>query len=122
MDILQKMKKDWDRRADHHAKFWIAIGDWENDDIFHKSGIRDMAHIFEGLETDCLSSWRVLEIGCGIGRLLKPLSKKFSYVCGVDVSGKMNDHLQGKNLTVVSISFNTCFKASVVILISFSVV
>ena len=41
MDIVQKMKRDWDRRASHHAKFWIATEDWQTDDAFADSGRRD---------------------------------------------------------------------------------
>jgi cyclopropane fatty-acyl-phospholipid synthase-like methyltransferase len=33
--------------------------------------------------------WRVLEIGCGIGRLIRPLSEFFSRVEGVDISESM---------------------------------
>lgn len=33
--------------------------------------------------------WKVLEIGCGMGRLIKPLRKIFAQVDGVDISEKM---------------------------------
>ncbi|MGD1701850.1 glycosyltransferase, partial [Dapis sp. BLCC M229] len=33
--------------------------------------------------------WKVLEIGCGVGRLIKPLREKFAQVDGVDISEKM---------------------------------
>jgi len=89
MDIVQKMKKDWDRRADHNAKFWIATEAYENDEVFSRSGEHDASRILEGLESYIQRSWRVLEIGCGIGRLLRPMASRFEYVYGVDVSRKM---------------------------------
>ncbi len=33
--------------------------------------------------------WRVLEIGCGVGRVVKPMREKFARVDGVDISEKM---------------------------------
>lgn len=89
MNIVQKMKEDWDRRADHNAKFWIATEGCENDTIFSHSGDYDASRILEDLESYMQQSWRVLEIGCGIGRLLRPMASRFEYVCGVDVSQKM---------------------------------
>jgi SAM-dependent methyltransferase len=89
MNIIEKMKKDWDRRADHNAKFWIATEKHENDEFFSGSGEHDTDRILEGLESHIRPSWQVLEIGCGIGRLLRPLASRFDYVCGVDVSQEM---------------------------------
>jgi cyclopropane fatty-acyl-phospholipid synthase-like methyltransferase len=34
----------------------------------------------------CLPTWNVLEIGCGVGRLMKPLCSLFAEVHGVDTS------------------------------------
>lgn len=36
-------------------------------------------------------TWRVLEVGCGVGRLIVPLRKVFRVVDGIDVSQKMVD-------------------------------
>jgi len=87
MNIIDKMKKDWDRRAKHNAKFWIAVQEYYNDTVFINSGERDSKRILDGIKIDY--SWYVLDIGCGIGRLLRPLSKRFKYICGVDVSKEM---------------------------------
>lgn len=101
MNIVQKMKKDWDRRADHNARFWIATERHENDEIFSRSGEHDAHRILEGLESHIQPSWRVLEIGCGIGRLLRPMASRFDYVCGVDISTEMikksREWLKGMN-------------------------
>jgi SAM-dependent methyltransferase len=95
MDIVEKMKRDWDRRAHQDARFWIATEAYETPTTFNRSGEHDCEQLLAGLEPYMDRSWNVLEIGCGIGRLLKPLAARFRYVCGVDVSAEMI--LQSKN-------------------------
>ncbi len=89
MNIINKMKKDWNRRANHNARYWIATSAFETDDVFADSGENDARRILEGLEDYLSPSWHVLEIGCGIGRLLKPLASRFHHLCGIDVSKEM---------------------------------
>ncbi|MFC1764580.1 methyltransferase domain-containing protein [Planctomycetota bacterium] len=95
MDIVEKMKRDWDRRAHQDARFWIATDAYETPAAFAHSGQHDCEQLLAGLEPYLDRSWNVLEIGCGIGRLLKPLAPRFRYICGVDVSPEMI--LQSKN-------------------------
>lgn len=38
------------------------------------------------------SEWKILEIGCGIGRLIKPLREIYNQVDGVDISEKMVEY------------------------------
>ena len=59
---------------------------------FHLTGIRFVDRMVERI-TDYgevePSRASVLEIGCGIGRFLRPLSCRFKLVCGVDISEEM---------------------------------
>lgn len=89
MDIVTKMKKDWDRRASHHARYWIATEDYRDEAAFQVSGEDTAAAILNSLSSFDVAGWRALEIGCGIGRVLKPLASHLSELVGVDVSGKM---------------------------------
>jgi SAM-dependent methyltransferase len=61
---------------------------------FFASGERHVGHILETAEM-CLGppNWdgRALDFGCGVGRLLVPLSERFRAVVGVDVSPSMLD-------------------------------
>ena len=36
--------------------------------------------------------WTVLDVGCGVGRMLLPMSERFPRVVGLDISPKMLDH------------------------------
>ncbi len=89
------MRTDWDARARENAEFYIASAnaDW-NQESFFKSGeenvqneiLTDMFNVCQGLEPDRM---RVLEIGCGAGRITRALASVFGEVHAVDISPEM---------------------------------
>jgi SAM-dependent methyltransferase len=93
--ILRKMQDDWDARARENARYYVATGNenWTDEEFF-QSGERTVA---EEVLTDMINvcqgkqpcDMKVLEIGCGAGRVTRALSKIFGEVHGVDVSGEM---------------------------------
>jgi cyclopropane fatty-acyl-phospholipid synthase-like methyltransferase len=92
---LDKMRQDWDERARENARYYVATGQTEwTDEEFFASGekaieedvLTDMGNICQGRDP---KSMRVLEIGCGAGRLTRALAKLFGEVHAVDVSGEM---------------------------------
>jgi SAM-dependent methyltransferase len=94
-DQLANMKKDWDRRARENARYFIATTkqNWTDEEFF-ASGERtvaeqilgDMGNICQGRAP---RDMRVLEIGCGTGRITRALAGLFGEVHGVDISGEM---------------------------------
>jgi len=38
MNIAEKMKRDWDQRAEHHARFWIATENYQTEEVFANLG------------------------------------------------------------------------------------
>jgi SAM-dependent methyltransferase len=92
---LAKMRADWDARARENAKYYVqtAKSDW-TDEEFYASGRRtveeeiltDMTNICQGLDP---KQMRVVEIGCGAGRVTSALADLFGEVHAVDVSGEM---------------------------------
>lgn len=93
--LLEKMRQDWDERARSNARHYIANGqvDWSLQD-FLESGMTNVRNeILSDMENICQGRdpkrMRVLEIGCGAGRLLHALAQVFGEVHGVDVSGEM---------------------------------
>lgn len=92
---LQKMRDDWDQRARENARYYVNTSTTEwTDEEFFASGERtvaeqilnDTGNICQGKAPDTM---RVLEIGCGAGRVTRALSKVFGEVHAVDVSGEM---------------------------------
>jgi SAM-dependent methyltransferase len=92
---LQKMQREWDARARENARFYVNTErqDWTDAEFF-ESGERtvtneiltDMINICQG---QAPRRMRVLEIGCGAGRVTRALAKIFGEVYGVDISGEM---------------------------------
>ena len=76
-------------------------GYWDSDTIdealdkicaaYDKTGatISDLDRLLLDLPYE--NTWKILEVGCGVGRLIKPLRTTFRVVDGVDVSQKMVD-------------------------------
>ncbi len=93
--VLRKMQQDWDARARENARYYVATGkqDWTDEEFF-ASGERLMAGaVLNDMDNICQGKdpgrMRVLEIGCGAGRVTRALSNLFGEVHAVDVSGEM---------------------------------
>lgn len=92
---LEKMRADWDARARENARYYVntATEEW-TDETFFASGERtvaeeiltDMTNICQGRDP---KEMKVLEIGCGAGRVTRALANLFGEVHAVDVSGEM---------------------------------
>jgi ubiquinone/menaquinone biosynthesis C-methylase UbiE len=82
------MERDWDQRAREEARFYITPDNWESEEVFRESGEREVRDYVLGGITLSPDS-RVLEIGCGIGRLMQPMATRFADVTGVDISAEM---------------------------------
>ncbi|MEM7310222.1 MAG: class I SAM-dependent methyltransferase [Planctomycetota bacterium] len=87
-DVLEQMRRDWDERARRDS--WSAIADVEAVGLrFALSGLRDSYVLLEDVHEHLPEETRVLEIGCGVGRMLRFLALIFREVHGVDVSPEM---------------------------------
>lgn len=81
----QRMREEWDRRILHDYRYWMSDG-VASDELMWQSGERDLTLLFTGLSAELLSAATVLELGCGVGRLLRAASKQCRKVVGIDVS------------------------------------
>ena len=84
----ERMKAEWDERAKMDARFAIFAVPNTSEEDFWKSGIKDRDMIlgkglsrydliFNGKESNHM---KCIEIGCGIGRILVPMSEIFEEV------------------------------------------
>jgi 2-polyprenyl-3-methyl-5-hydroxy-6-metoxy-1,4-benzoquinol methylase len=94
---LQKMARDWDERARENARHYVATGkqDWSDEEFFAsgESAVReqilnDMINICQGSDP---KQMRIIEIGCGAGRITRALASRFGEVHAVDISREMVD-------------------------------
>ncbi len=93
--LLERMRCEWDARARENARHYInyANSEWTDEEFF-ESGRRNVEHeiltdpgnVFQGRDPKQMVA---LEIGCGAGRMTRPLAEVFGQVYAVDVSGEM---------------------------------
>ncbi len=100
---LSRMEQDWDSRAREAAEYYIATGqrEWTREEFFEGGRINVENEI---LSDDEITGWgpplhqlRVIEIGCGAGRMTHSMASVFREVHAVDISAEMIA-LAGKNL------------------------
>jgi len=92
---LERMRYDWDQRARENARYYVNTerSDWTDNEFF-ESGRRtvseeiltDMINICQGKDP---KQMKVLEIGCGAGRVTRALAELFGEVHAVDISAEM---------------------------------
>ena len=83
--ISELMRQEWDRRVDHDYRFWMSDG-VESDEQMWKAGERDFGFFINGIDRISARNQTAIEIGCGVGRLLRSASAVFNEVIGIDVS------------------------------------
>ena len=95
---LFDMRKDWDQRARENARHYIATGQqqWDDREFFRSGEINVANEVMPEMLRICGGSRSpldlcMLEIGCGVGRMTRMLSRIFGQVIAVDVSGEMID-------------------------------
>ena len=91
----RQMREDWDRRAAENARYYVATGkeEWSEEE-FYRSGevnlkqfvLNDLGNVCQGRDP---KDMKVLEIGCGAGRITRAMAGVFGRVYGVDISREM---------------------------------
>ena len=92
-DVRNDMRDDWNARARDDAAYYVAFGRHKQSDA---DFFATATEVINGIESELRrvplpqrSTWKALEIGCGPGRLMRPLSRHFAEIHGVDVSDEM---------------------------------
>lgn len=91
--VYDRMRDDWNARAREDAHYYVAFGRHNQDDEEFFATAHEVVYGLEyelkRLGPGSRRARRALEIGCGPGRLLRPLSRHFGEIHGVDVSDEM---------------------------------
>lgn len=94
-NISRRMRRDWDRRALENARHYVATGqtEWSDEEFFATGEQEVQEHILNDLGNICQGrdpkAMKVLEIGCGAGRVTRALAGFFGEVYAVDISRHM---------------------------------
>lgn len=81
--VGERMRADWERRIGQDYRFWMSDG-YSSDQAMWDAGLRDYKILLQ--DFNFKAGQVLLDVGCGVGRLLKPALKDFSRVIGLDIS------------------------------------
>jgi ubiquinone/menaquinone biosynthesis C-methylase UbiE len=93
---LQDTRRFWDAGTLFEAKYRRICSDLDIDatsdereleSLWEKRTTDELAHLLDSIPLQ--SDWTCLEIGCGLGRLLKPIARRCRKAIGVDLSHEM---------------------------------
>lgn len=92
--VSERMRADWNERAREDAHYYVAFGGRDQREAEFEATAADVLRSLEAQLKRLPAkanrrAWRALEIGCGPGRLMKPLAGHFGEIHGVDVSDEM---------------------------------
>jgi SAM-dependent methyltransferase len=116
LDVLsEQMKADWNQRAREDAKWYInTYKRRQSDDEFFRQGAAEVdALVRSNIDLLCgdrdPKTARLLEIGCGIGRMTRHLAMIFGEVVATDVSGEMVERCRRTHAALDNV---TCVETS----------
>jgi ubiquinone/menaquinone biosynthesis C-methylase UbiE len=86
------MRVDWEARAGQSPSWFVdsrsGFGEFDSA-AFHRRGEIDLAHALDMAGLELRGTERVLELGCGMGRMTGAIAERVAHVVGVDISGHM---------------------------------
>jgi ubiquinone/menaquinone biosynthesis C-methylase UbiE len=113
--VLAAMRDDWDRRARDNAKHYIESSkeSWDDREFFRSGEVHVANHVMRDMHKICGGSrspldLTVLEIGCGVGRMTRMLSRIFGRVTAIDVSKEMIDRASTNLADVKNLTLSIC--------------
>ncbi|MBM3737759.1 MAG: class I SAM-dependent methyltransferase [Acidobacteria bacterium] len=99
-----RMRDDWNARAREDAHYYVAFGrrNQSAEEFFATAAdqVRGLTEELKRLPPATAQARRAVEIGCGPGRLMHPMSRYFGEIHGVDISDEMV-RLARENLAAV---------------------
>jgi SAM-dependent methyltransferase len=95
-----KMERFWDARAREDAYFFVDSRlDYgsPDDEAFWAGGVEALDRLFGVLGVELSPEHVVVDIGCGLGRLTRPLAERCARVIAIDISTEMIERARALN-------------------------
>jgi SAM-dependent methyltransferase len=90
--VSEDAERFWDERAREQALFFVDnTVDYRHPDVerFWAGGEEALRSILSRLDLDIRPDEKVLEIGCGVGRMTRALAARAAHVTAIDISAEM---------------------------------
>lgn len=102
------MEQFWDARAREDAFYFVDSRlryNAPDEEAFWAGGEAALAALLDGLGATIPPGLVVLDIGCGLGRLTRPLAREAKRVIGLDVSREMLDRASELNPELANVEW-----------------
>jgi len=91
--LIENMKTAWSQPNSFDTKFIVANqAGWEDPEVYLKDAINEITWFVLGdkqyLNNKKLDECSIIEVGCGHGRLIRPLANIFKEIHGTDATGE----------------------------------
>jgi SAM-dependent methyltransferase len=96
------MRADWDERARRDARRYV-FPEAATDEEFEESGRRDLEAVLDGVPIP--KGAVAVEIGCGVGRLVRALAPSVARIYACDLSTEMLDRARAECRGVPNVEF-----------------
>jgi len=102
-----RMARAWEDRARRNAMHYVADhrAVWDDEAAFFQTGADDTAKLLGMAGWGDTSGGRLLEIGCGVGRMTRHLSRSFEHVTAIDISPTMISKAKALNASTGNARF-----------------
>ncbi len=92
------LRTNWQQRSASHLRdFYVASHPgWNRRDAWRHQADVDVRTLFHEIDPTVARCWQVLEIGCGVGRLVEPLLDRVAGYTGIDVASGMVDEARAR--------------------------
>lgn len=110
--IAEWMRRDWDQRAHDDAEHFVYTRDAASDEAsFAASGRANYDQLVRPylpvlLNGAAAADCRVLEIGCGVGRMTRCFAEAFGEVHALDVAPRMIEEARSRLADCANVSFH----------------
>ena len=102
------MRRFWDRRARENAFFFVDSRlDYHEPDLdwFWEEGERHLAEVLARVGARFEPGDEVVEVGCGVGRMTRPIAKRAKSVRALDVSPRMLEMAREHNPALTNVDW-----------------
>jgi SAM-dependent methyltransferase len=114
-ELARRLAERWEERArsPHRDLFVASHQGWDDPAAWRAQAELDARNMLHRVDERVLSSYHLLDVGCGVGRLAHPLAARAATYTGIDISPSMVDEARRRCAPLANARFFTCDGLSV---------
>ncbi len=103
----RRLAANWERRARSEARDYYVSSHpgWNQPEVWAHQAEVDVTMFMHQLDPAVMRDWDLLEVGCGVGRLVPELAKRAKSYTGFDIAPGMVESAKERNAAIASARF-----------------